>query len=35
MPYFHFEVPMMLLMFAAPIAALYALAQDWRDPSRR
>ena len=31
MPYFHFEVPMMLLMFAAPIAALYALAQDWRD----
>jgi hypothetical protein len=34
MPYFRFEVPMMLLMFAAPIAALYALAQDWRDPSR-
>jgi hypothetical protein len=35
MPYFRFEVPMMLLMFAAPIAALYALVQDWRDPSRR
>ena len=35
MPYFRFEIPMMLLMFAAPIAALYALAEDRRGRARR